>query len=109
MGKSTLAAKLVREIEPEFEVVVWRSLQNAPPFEEWLESVLPVLLRALGEDIALPNSLDAKMLKLMEGLRSARCLLILDNAEDDPQCWDKPDNIDRVMRATVNCSRRLAR
>jgi WD40 repeat protein/transcriptional regulator with XRE-family HTH domain len=81
MGKSTLAAKLIREIGAEFEVVVWRSLQNAPPFEEWLESVLPVLLRALGEDIALPNSLDARMLKLLEGLRSSRCLLILDNAE----------------------------
>jgi WD40 repeat protein/transcriptional regulator with XRE-family HTH domain len=81
MGKSTLAAKLVREIGAEFEVVVWRSLQNAPPFEEWLESVLPLLLRVLGEDIALPNSLDARMLKLMEGLRSSRCLLILDNAE----------------------------
>ncbi len=81
MGKSTLAAKLIREIGSEFEVVVWRSLQNAPPFEEWLESVLPLLLRALGEDIALPNSLDARMVKLMEGLRSSRCLLILDNAE----------------------------
>jgi WD40 repeat protein/transcriptional regulator with XRE-family HTH domain len=81
MGKSTLAAKLVREIQSEFDVVIWRSLQNAPPFEEWVESVLPMLLSVLGEDIALPNSLDARILKLMEGLRSSRCLLILDNAE----------------------------
>jgi transcriptional regulator with XRE-family HTH domain len=81
MGKSTLAAKLVEQIEAEFEVVVWRSLQNAPPFEEWLGSVLPVLLQVQGEDIAVPNSLDGKLLKLLEGLRSRRCLLILDNAE----------------------------
>ncbi|PSB27629.1 NB-ARC domain-containing protein [Stenomitos frigidus] len=81
IGKSTLAAKLVQQIQAEFEVVVWRSLQNAPPFEEWLESVLPVLLRAQGKDIALPISLDGKRLKLMEGLCSRRCLLILDNAE----------------------------
>ncbi|MBD3884902.1 hypothetical protein IFO70_24510 [Phormidium tenue FACHB-886] len=81
MGKSTLAAKLVEQIESEFEVVVWRSLQNAPPFQEWLESVLPVLLQVQGEDIAVPSSLDGKLLKLMEGLRSRRCLLILDNAE----------------------------
>jgi WD40 repeat protein/transcriptional regulator with XRE-family HTH domain len=81
MGKSTLAAKLVQQIHQEFQVVVWRSLQNAPPLEEWLESVLPILLRVQGEDIAVPNSLDGKLLKLMEGLCSCRCLLILDNAE----------------------------
>ena len=81
IGKSTLAAKLTQEIPSEFEVVVWRSLQNAPTLAEWLESVLPVLLRARGEDIALPNSLDGKLFKLMECLRSSHCLLILDNAE----------------------------
>lgn len=41
------------------------SLQNAPPLEEWLESVLPVLLRARREDVAVPSSLDGKLLKLM--------------------------------------------
>jgi len=81
IGKSTLAAKLVQQIQAEFEVVVWRSLQNAPPLEEWLESVLPVLLRVQGQNIALPTSLDGKLLKLMEGLCQKRCLLVLDNAE----------------------------
>jgi WD40 repeat protein/transcriptional regulator with XRE-family HTH domain len=81
IGKSTLAAKLVQHIQAEFEVVVWRSLQNAPPFEEWLETVLPVLLRAQGKDIAVPSRLNGKLLKLMQGLHSCRCLLILDNAE----------------------------
>ncbi|HEY9625653.1 MAG TPA: NB-ARC domain-containing protein, partial [Crinalium sp.] len=81
IGKSTLTAKFVQQIQPEFEVVVWRSLQNAPPLNEWLESVLPVLLRERGEDIALPNSLNGKLLKLMESLRTCRCLLILDNVE----------------------------
>ncbi len=81
IGKSTLAAKLVQQSQAQFEVIVWRSLQNALPFEEWLEEVLTILLRAQGEDIALPSSLDGKLLKLMEGLRSCRCLLILDNVE----------------------------
>jgi WD40 repeat protein len=81
IGKSALAAKLVQQIQTQFEVVVWRSLQNAPPFEEWLETVLPILLQSQGEDIAVPSSLDGKLLKLMKGLRSCRCLLILDNAE----------------------------
>lgn len=81
IGKTTLAAKLVQQTQTKFEVVVWRSLQNAPPFEEWLETVLPILLRAQGEDIAVPSSLDGKLLKLRSGLRQKRCLLILDNVE----------------------------
>jgi WD40 repeat protein len=81
IGKSALVAKLVQQIQTEFEVVVWRSLQNAPPFEEWLETVLPILLRAQGEDIAVPSTEYGKMLKLMEGLRQKRCLLVLDNVE----------------------------
>jgi hypothetical protein len=81
IGKSALAAKLGQQIQTQFEVVVWRSLQNAPPFEEWLEMVLPILLRAQGEDIAVPSSLDGKLLKLIQGLRQKRCLLVLDNAE----------------------------
>ncbi|MBD2731696.1 pentapeptide repeat-containing protein [Nostoc sp. FACHB-892] len=81
IGKSALAAKLGQQIQTQFEVVVWRSLQNAPPFEAWLETVLPILLRAQGEDIAVPSSLDGKLLKLMQGLRQKRCLLVLDNAE----------------------------
>ncbi|HEY9638873.1 MAG TPA: NB-ARC domain-containing protein, partial [Coleofasciculaceae cyanobacterium] len=81
IGKSTLAAQLVQQIQAEFEVVVWRSLQNAPPLEEWLESVLPVVLRTQGEDIALPTSLDGKLLKLRSGIRTCRCLLVLDNVE----------------------------
>ncbi len=81
IGKSALAAQLGQQIQTQFEVVVWRSLQNAPPFEEWLETVLPILLQSQGEDIAVPSSLDRKLLKLMQGLRQKRCLLVLDNAE----------------------------
>ncbi|HEY9642751.1 MAG TPA: NB-ARC domain-containing protein [Coleofasciculaceae cyanobacterium] len=92
IGKSTLAARIVQQIETQFEVVVWRSLQNAPPLEEWLASVLPVLLQAQGEDLALPSSLDGKLLKLMEGLRACRCLLILDNAEAILSPWQAGQN-----------------
>ncbi|MBW4549452.1 MAG: NACHT domain-containing protein [Symplocastrum torsivum CPER-KK1] len=81
IGKSTLAVKLASQIEQEFEVVVWRSLQNAPSLEELLESILPFLLHAQGEDPMLPASLDRKIAKFMDCLRSSRCLLILDNME----------------------------
>ncbi|NHC36102.1 hypothetical protein QH73_0015865 [Scytonema millei VB511283] len=81
IGKSALAVKLAQQIQNEFELVIWRSLSNAPLLEELLESILQFLLQKRGEDPAPPASLNDKLSKLMECLRSSRCLLILDNAE----------------------------
>ncbi len=81
IGKSTLAVKMALQVKTEFEIVVWRSLRNAPPLDELLESILSFLLRARGEDPVIPRTLDGRLSKLMECLRSSRCLLILDNAE----------------------------
>ncbi|PSM48214.1 hypothetical protein C7Y66_15805 [Chroococcidiopsis sp. CCALA 051] len=81
IGKSALAVKLAQQIQNEFELVIWRSLSNAPLLEELLESVLQFLLQRRGEDPVPPASLSDRLSKLMECLRSSRCLLILDNAE----------------------------
>ncbi|WP_026732143.1 eIF2A-related protein [Fischerella sp. PCC 9605] len=83
IGKTTLAVKLAqaKQIKAEFEIVVWRSLQNAPPLEELLGSVLQSIMQMLQEDPIVPTSLDGKLSKLMEYLQQKRCLLILDNAE----------------------------
>lgn len=81
IGKSTLAVKLALQIQTEFEIVVWRSLRNAPPVDELLESILFFLLRTRGEEPVIPRTLEGRLSKLMECLRSSRCLLILDNAE----------------------------
>ncbi len=81
IGKSTLAVKLGLQVQNEFEVVLWRSLQNAPPVEENLISILQFVLWALRKEIVIPESFDGKLSKLMECLQSNRCLLILDNVE----------------------------
>jgi WD40 repeat protein len=81
IGKSTLAVKIGLKIQAEFEVVVWRSLQNAPPAEEILSSILQFLLWVLREEIVIPDSFDGKLTKLIECLINHRCLIILDNLE----------------------------
>lgn len=81
IGKSTLAVKLGLQIQSEFEVVVWRSLQNAPPVEEQITNILQFLLWALRKEMVIPESFDGKLAKLMECLQTNRCLLILDNVE----------------------------
>ena len=81
IGKSTLAARLGLQVQAEFEGVVWRSLQNAPSIEDQLMSILQFLLQALQKEMMIPKNFDGKLSKLMECLKSNRCLLILDNVE----------------------------
>jgi hypothetical protein len=81
IGKTALAVKFGQKFKTEFDIVVWRSLQNAPTLEELLGSVLQSIMQMLQEDPVVPTSLDGKLSKLMEYFRDKRCLLILDNAE----------------------------
>src|SRR6266849_2575907 len=36
IGKTSIAAKLAKDVAPAFQRVYWRSLRNAPPVSEWL-------------------------------------------------------------------------
>ncbi|MDJ0631730.1 MAG: NB-ARC domain-containing protein [Xenococcaceae cyanobacterium MO_188.B29] len=81
IGKSTLAVKLGLQIQDEFEVVVWRSLQNALPVEDKLTDILQFLLWALRKEMVIPQNFEGKLSKLIECLVNHRCLLILDNFE----------------------------
>lgn len=90
IGKSTIAVKAALQMQAEFEIVVWRSLANAPPLDELLSSLLKFLMPLFGEDPIIPITLAQQLSKLMQYLRwsktgsgepSRRCLLILDNAE----------------------------
>jgi len=79
MGKTAVAVKLAEQIQDCFEYVIWRSLRNAPTINEILAQLIQFLSDQ--QEINLPETLDGKLTRLMECLRSSRCLLILDNAE----------------------------
>ncbi len=81
IGKSSIAVKAALQMQSEFEIVVWRSLTHAPPLADLLSSLLKFLIPLYGEDPAIPPTLDEKFSKLMQYLRSRRCLLMLDNVE----------------------------
>jgi WD40 repeat protein/transcriptional regulator with XRE-family HTH domain len=81
IGKSTIAVKAATQMQAEFEIVVWRSLANAPSLNELLSSLLKFLMPLYGEDPVIPTTFNEKFSKLTEYLRSRRCLIILDNAE----------------------------
>lgn len=81
IGKTSLTAKLGEKIQEEFDYVVWRSLREAPPLGAILTSVIQFLSNQQETAADLPESMSARITKLVEYLRNHRCLLILDNAE----------------------------
>lgn len=84
VGKTVLATKLVQIFadQPDrghFEHIIWRSLLNAPPLTDILQTWLQCLPGQ--RETELPASLDEQLTLLFHDLSQHRCLLILDNFE----------------------------
>ncbi len=95
VGKTTLAAKLVRQVilppaaagpgnraerpSPVYEFIIWRSLVNAPPLAQILSDWLTKI--SGHELVEIPAAENEQIVLLLRYLRERRCLLILDNFE----------------------------
>src|SRR5260221_5297360 len=79
IGKSALATRVMHQLAPHFEVVLWRSIRDAPACEVLLENCLQVLAPHLLREV--PASLERRLGLLLEYLRDQRVLLVLDNLE----------------------------
>jgi WD40 repeat protein/transcriptional regulator with XRE-family HTH domain len=79
IGKSALTVTAMHQVAEHFEVVIFRSLRDAPSCETLVEGCLRVLTPDLLQD--LPNSLEARLGLLLEQFRARRVLLVLDNLE----------------------------
>lgn len=77
IGKTTLAVKLAREIQGEFELLIWRSLRHPLP----LTNLLTDLIRFLDSRAEIPDNLGGQISELISVLRQRRCLLIFDDVE----------------------------
>ncbi len=79
IGKSALSTKMMHRVAEHFEVVIWRSLREAPPCEGLLGECLQVLVPQALRDVSM--SLERRLGLLLESLRATRVLLVLDNLE----------------------------
>lgn len=79
IGKSALVVHFMHQVAEDFQIVVWRSLRDAPSCIELLNDLLQVLApTALGEGV---GTLEQRLNQLPEFLRSHRTLIVLDNME----------------------------
>jgi len=79
IGKTALSLHLIRQIQHNFEYVIWRSLRHSPPLETTLKNLLEFFLNK--PVIELPSSIPDRLSLLMEYLRKNRCLIIFDDVQ----------------------------
>jgi Tol biopolymer transport system component len=79
MGKTSLAATVVDQVQEHYDCIFWRSLHNAPPLSSILQECIPFVSHQ--QRTALPEEEDSQISLLIESFRARRCLLVLDNAE----------------------------
>jgi hypothetical protein len=79
IGKTAFATKLAEQVQEDFELVVWRSLRNAPSVEGLIAELISFLTnQAIA---ALPQDFDSLLNMLIQALKQSRSLIVLDNGE----------------------------
>ena len=76
IGKTALSIKLAHQLlqnNRPFNLIIWRSLRNAPPLETLLAELVPF--------ISHQQDSDNTLARLLHHFRNQRCLVILDNLE----------------------------
>jgi predicted ATPase/transcriptional regulator with XRE-family HTH domain len=87
IGKSALSTTLAHRLVPDFDVVVWRSVRDAPSCESLIDECLQVIspealgLTQLRETGGAWGVLDPRINLLLKQLQSKRTLIVLDNTE----------------------------
>ncbi|GET37878.1 NB-ARC domain-containing protein [Microseira wollei] len=79
MGKTALCVKLVKQVSNDFDRVIWRSLRYAPPLDDLLANLIPLLSHPQKPN--LPTETNQKISLLIECFRQHRCLIVLDCAD----------------------------
>ncbi|NET24944.1 WD40 repeat domain-containing protein [Okeania sp. SIO1I7] len=79
IGKTTLSAKVTKNLSQYFDYSIWFSLRNLPPLLEIITNLLQILSN--GEETDLGKNITLIINKLIGYLKNRRCLLIMDNVD----------------------------
>ena len=79
IGKTSLAATLIHQVQEHYDYVFWRSLHNAPPLLSVLQECIQYV--ATQADTIPSAEVERQITLLIEYFRARRCLLVLDNVE----------------------------
>ena len=103
IGKSALSIRLMHQVAEHFDVVIWRSLRDAPTCEALIDGCIQVLAPQPSQ--TEPADFEQSVSVLLKLLRGQRALLVLDNLEtlleegdDKGQMRPGYENYERLLR-----------
>ena len=79
IGKTSLTVKLARQIQEQFDYLIWRSLLSAPSLEELLADLAQILQPEV--QLGQFKTLERRIFWLISQLQARRCLLVFDGVE----------------------------
>lgn len=85
IGKTFLSVKTGKQLEKDFDAVVWRSIEHTPSLSKLIASIEDVINPGYISTAKL--SAEESITKLINSLKERRCLIILDDLESvfDPE------------------------
>ncbi|MGD1920969.1 MAG: NB-ARC domain-containing protein [Pleurocapsa sp.] len=81
IGKTTLSIKFANQIKGQFDCIIWKSLRDAPPATDIVAELIEFLSGDKETEESQPKRMGERITKLIDSLRSQRCLVLIDNAE----------------------------
>ncbi len=78
IGKTSMAIRFVHDIAAQFDVVLFRSLRNAPLLSPLLDNLIRA---ASAQEVNPPDDPLDKIMLFVQLCRTRRCLIVLDNLE----------------------------
>ncbi|WP_293143006.1 ATP-binding protein [Okeania sp. SIO3I5] len=77
IGKTTLTLQLIKQIETNFNYIIYRSLRFSPS----LDTTLAKLLEIFSEKTDIYQNIETQISQLLDYLNQYRCLIILDDLQ----------------------------
>ncbi|MEM6432983.1 MAG: NB-ARC domain-containing protein [Cyanobacteria bacterium P01_D01_bin.115] len=81
IGKTAIATQCAEQLQHDFQYVLWQSLRNAPPPNQFVVEAIQFLSDQQAIEQNLPLDVGGRIDHLLGYLNAQRCLIILDNAE----------------------------
>jgi len=79
IGKTALSVRCAKQVEQEFEYVIWRSLRHASSKEQLAVELLASF--SSKQETKLLSTVEESVSQLIDHLQKHRCLLLLENVE----------------------------
>lgn len=77
IGKTAIAIRLIHQIKPHFDYVIYRSLRFSPTPDATLANLLQIFC----QQPDIPHDIEAQLSQLLNYLRKYRCLIVLDDVQ----------------------------